>query len=231
MKLLLWLTWVAALACGWLRAQGTGWALALLALGGLATVWSIRWCVHDAYKTPVKVVSILTMLLLAPMTLSNWGTRIIEQDLSPDDLRDVSYAELRETLGETVHDPIGGEHIFVRQRFSRDSWDYWYKIAIDEKDFRAMWAMDWAHKQARMPTARPLAEEVRGIPLAWYQGGDAPDWFDLPYESQLEWNGWECQINNRPGDFRANGAIWAYDYDFKTLYIWEWNHQHCDLGW
>jgi len=230
MKLLLWLTWVAALTCGWIRAQGTGWALALLTLGSLATVWSIRWCVHDPYKTSVKIIVVLAFGVLAPLTLRNWLLAEEQRSTSPDDLLNVSYAELREALGDGVHDPIGGEHIFVRQRFSRNSWDYWYKIAIDEKDYRAMWSMDWADQQARMPTARPLAD-VRGIPPAWHQPGDAPDWFDLPYESQLEWNGWECQIKTGPRDFRAHGAVWVYDYDSNTLYIWDWNHPHCDLGW
>lgn len=230
MRTLLWLTWVAALCFGWLRAQGTGWALALLAFGGLATLFSVRWCVHDAYQTAVKLIAIVFLLVLTPITLGNWADRAIEQYRAPDDLDGVSYAELREALRDGALDPVGASRIFVRRRHDRDGWDYWYKMTIGEEDYRALWGKHWGFTQDRLPTARPLAQDVRAIPTKWPQATDAPGWFGLP-AANSEWNGWEFQLTDAPGDYRARGSVWVYETGTQSLYIWDWNHQHRDLGW
>lgn len=162
----------------------------------------------------------------------------------------VGYGDLR---------PWRASQISIASGTYIDGYDFFLKMHVPEPSYRALLAqrsqqlreLDSADLAAgaRLEVRKTSATAPPPVPKNWpvpltpalpnnWPIPDAPGWWDAATASTTaERNCWELQSSWQsaaPGALDVNrslGWYWAYDNASQTLWIWEWNHQHHDLGW
>jgi hypothetical protein len=217
--------------------------LVLLAIGlGIAILLNVRqpWgrflrrLTLPAFLACVALAGIM-MLLFIPFSLV------------PDFGGDREYAELtydkyRTLVGEEGLDPVGARDISYRVHFTRDSYDIWLRMHMDPSAYEPLLAQTSANMKdlhfasyggKGVGPVRQSSDRRASFPGNWPEPeSEPPRWWNPPRADRaLPCTRWELQVDASVYSGRAKGWYWLYDRDESILWIWEWNRQHCNLGW
>jgi hypothetical protein len=154
----------------------------------------------------------------------------------------IGYARFKSVVGVEGFDPQGAANINYRSFKTKTGHDVWLSMTIPAADYRALhqrFSKDLDDPDVASPDVRPIGPVRKAtgkdpsVPQHWPRpGADAPAWWTPPEAgTNLVCTLWELQVEDRRASGRAKGWYWLYDRSASVLWIWEWTHQPCDLGW